>query len=529
MSESFRGLLDRLRQAGELVDIHQPVDIRHIATLVNQAKTALLFHKVNGYAIPVLSGLIMTRERALLAQGCESFLELEEKVKRGLDHPIPPVTVAFSPDHEVVAAGNDVDMYRLPIPICSVFDGGPMITAGIVIANDPEFGLNTGIYRFLVRERNVTGIDIVTPNDLRQLADRAFKLGKPLPISINIGTHPVDLMGTAYRAAPGVNEMGICGGMRGEAVTLAPCNTVDVPFMVDAEIVLEAEILPTGWVWPEGRFGEFTQLMGGLHWNPLVRIKAIVARKNPIFYSLHMPWECIWLAVATRYMAIRQAMLNAGVLVKNINVTEGGSGYWYAVISIRKRPGEGQNALLAALSVMDLKHVVIVDDDIDVYNPTDVEWALCTRVQADRDVLIIKNARAKPLDPSLAPVPAGSVPTGAKLGIDATKPENVPAERYDRITYAYAETAKIADYLAGKQDMPGEDGDDAVAARLAIEIAAVIEQQPLYCTALAERFSAYNFPLVARALGVLHAEQKLWQDPVGRICLRDSKFAAVRV
>ena len=248
--------------------------------------------------------------------------------------------------------------------------------------------------------------------------------------------------------------MAIAGGLRGAPVELAPCETIDLPYIADAEIVLEAEILPTGWTWPEGRFGEFTRLMGGLHWNPLVRIKAISMRKDAIYYNLHMPWENTWLAAPTRYAAIRQALKTAGVQVKDINVTLGGCAFWHAVISIKKQPGEAKNALLAALSVMDLKHVVVVDDDIDVNDPTDVEWAIATRVQGDKDVMIVSNARAKPLDPSL-PQGYGVVPTGAKVGIDATIPEGIPREHYERITYAYADRAKIDDYVNGKAGRGG--------------------------------------------------------------------------
>ena len=235
-------------------------------------------------------------------------------------------------------------------------------------------------------------------------------------------------------------------------------RTIDLPYIADAEIVLEAEILPTGWTWPEGRFGEFTRLMGGLHWNPLVRIKAISMRKDAIYYNLHMPWENTWLAAPTRYAAIRQALRTAGVTVKDINVTLGGCAFWHAVISI-KQPGEAKNALLAALSVMDLKHVVVVDDDIDVNDPAEVEWAIATRVQGDKDVMIVTNARAKPLDPSL-PQGAGVVPTGAKVGIDATIPEGIPREHYERITYAYADRARIDDYVNGKSDEASEAGDE---------------------------------------------------------------------
>jgi 2,5-furandicarboxylate decarboxylase 1 len=482
MQENFRQFLDRLRQAGELVDLHQPIDIRHIATLVDQARTALCFHNVIGYEVPVVSGIIRSRERATMSIGCATFGEIEDKLRHAIDHPIPPNYVKTSPAREVTLLGDDVDLYRLPIPMSSIYDGGPMITAGVVIARDPELGMNSGIYRFIVKEKNLTGIDIVTPNNMRLFAQRAYQAGRPCPISISIA---------------------------------------------DAEIVLEAEIMPTGWTWPEGRFGEFTRLMGGLHWNPLVRIKAISMRKDAIYYALHMPWENTWLAAPTRYAAIRQALKTAGVMVHDINVTLGGCAFWHAVISIRKQPGEGKNALLAALSVMDLKHVVVVDDDIDVNNPTDVEWAIATRVQADRDVFIIPHARAKPLDPSLPPTPPGVVPTGAKVGIDATIGEGIPLERYERIAYAYADRAKIDDYVKGKCDAIGKRADNDSVSTLAKDILAAIEQRPLYYSDIAERFAEYDFPVIARALGELHRLEKLWQDPEGRMCVRGSAFAAV--
>ncbi|MFZ0524308.1 MAG: UbiD family decarboxylase [Xanthobacteraceae bacterium] len=525
MQENFRQFLDRLRQSGELIDLHQPVDIRHIATLVDQAQTALYFHNVIGYKMPVVSGIIRSRERATAALGCETFAEIEQKLAAAIAKPIPPQYVKTSPTREVTLVGDDVDLYKLPIPMSSIYDGGPMITAGVVITRDLELGFNSGIYRFIVKEKALTGIDIVTPNNMRLFAQRALARNEPLPISISIGTHPIEITGSGYRAPLGVDEMAIAGGIRGEPVKLAPCSTIDMPYIADAEIVLEAEILPTGWTFPEGRFGEFTRLMGGLHWNPLVRIKAISMRKDAIYYNLHMPWENTWLAAPTRYTAIRAALRTAGVQVKDINVTLGGCAFWHAVISIKKQPGEGKNALLAALSVMDLKHVVVVDDDIDVNDPAEVEWAIATRVQGDRDVMIVSNARAKPLDPSL-PQGYGTVPTGAKVGIDATIPENIPREYYERITYAYADSAKIGDYVAGKKDKAGDAGDAASVAALADQIAAAIAQAPLYYTDIAEKFSQYDFVTIARAIGQLHATEKLWQDPRGRMCLRGSAFAA---
>jgi 2,5-furandicarboxylate decarboxylase 1 len=522
--EDLRGFVDRLRESDELIDLHQSVDIRHIATLVDQSDKAILFHNVIGYDIPVLSGIVRTEKRAVMSVGCESFRQIEDKLQQGIDNPIGPTRVSTSTTEEIIWQGDEVDLFKLPIPLSSIYDGGPMITAGVVMAKDPEYGVNTGVYRFIIKEKNLTGIDIVTPNNMRMFAQRAFEAGRPCPISISIGTHPMEVLGAGFRAPIGIDEMGIAGGIRGCSVALGQCKTIDMPYIADSEIVLEGEILPIGWTQPEGRFGEFTGLMGGLHWNPNVRIKGIMMRKNPMFYYLHMPWENTWLAAPTRYQAIRRALKTAGIQVKDINVTLGGRAFWHAVISIKKQAGEGKNALLAALSVMDLKHIVVVDDDIDVFNPTEVEWAIATRVQGDKDIMIIPGARAKPLDPSLYITP-GQVPTGAKVGVDATIGEGIPKERFERISYAYADSAKIAEYCAGKAD-PELASKKNTGAELAEKILALLEVSPVYYSEIADKFSQYSFATIATTFGELHAKGILWQDPRGRMCLKNSKFAA---
>src|ERR1700689_3594992 len=214
MDETFRGFLDQLRQTGELVDFHQPMDIRHMGTLVDQSKKALFFNKVIRYDMPVVSGIIRTRERAMMSMGATEYLQIEERLKKGLNNPIPPERVASSPTREIVMKGDDVDLYKLPIPMSSIYDGGPMITAGVVIARDPEYGMNTGIYRFMVKEKALTGIDLVTPTNMRMFVQRALARNEPLPISISIGTHPIEITGSGYRAPLGVVEMAIAGGIR---------------------------------------------------------------------------------------------------------------------------------------------------------------------------------------------------------------------------------------------------------------------------------------------------------------------------
>ncbi len=290
--------------------------------------------------------------------------------------------------------------------------------------------------------------------------------------------------------------------------------------------MLEAEILPTGWTLPEGRFGEFTRLMGGLHWNPLVRVKAVSMRRGAMYYALHMPWENIWPSGPIYEAAVRRALHEAGVQVTGVNITPGGCCHWHAVIGVRPLPGDGKNAIMAALSVADMKHVVVVDEDIDVFDGVDVEWAIATRVQADKDVLIVSGARSKPLDPSLAPTP-GRIPTTSKMGIDATIGPDVPRERFERIAYAYADQVKLDDFLGdGVKKTPAPAITDDEVAALAVRVRAAIEEQPLYFAELAERFATDGFQATARALGALHDEGVLWQDRIGKFCLKGSKFAA---
>ncbi len=524
-TEDLRGFVERLRAAGELVDLHQPVDIRHIATLVDQSDKALMFHNVIGYKMPVLSGIIRSARRAFMSMNCNSYREIEAVMTHGLANPIAPVRVTNSATEEVILTGDQVDLFALPVPIFSSHDGGPMITAGVVMARDPEYGIiNTGCYRFMVKEKNLTGIDIVTPNNLRHYAERALKANRTLPISISIGSHPIESVAANFRAAIDVEEMSISGGFRGEGLKLAQCKTSDLPYIANCEIVLEGEILPTGWTQPEGRFGEFTYLMGGLHWNPNVRINAIMMRRDAMFYALHMPYEYTYLGAAALHQPVRRALQSTGVHVENINITVGGAAYWHAVISIKKQAGEGKTAILAALSVSDLKHVVIVDDDIDVYNGQEVEWAIATRVQGDRDVIIVPGVRAKPLDPSLYITP-GIVPTGAKVGIDATIGEGIPKERYERVDYAYADSAKIDEYVKGKAD-PVAPAAQLAEAALDDKILKLIGEAPLYYTELNKVFFDVDFPTFARALGRLHEAGKLWKDPVGRLCVRGSQFDA---
>jgi 2,5-furandicarboxylate decarboxylase 1 len=529
MTANFRDYIDTLKKNDELTVISKTTDLRDVAALVPQSDKALLFTNVHGYAMPVASGLLQSRNR--IALGMQTpYEKIEAKLRTAMDHPIKPRRVERAPVKDVILTKNKVDLYQLPVPVFSVMDGGPMITAGVVIAEDPEFGINAGMYRLMLKERNITGIDIVTPNNLRRFAERALRQKKPLPISICIGTHPYELVASTFKANLGVNELTFAGGLRGQPLTLADGETIPIPCIADAEIVLEGEILPEGWVHPEGPFCEFNRLMGGIHMNPRVRIKAIMHRKNPIYYALHMPWENIWMSAPIYEAAAWRVLHEAGVHATAINVTPGGCCHWHIVAAIKKQPGDGKNAIMALLSIADIKHVTIVDDDIDIFDPTDVEWAVATRVQADRDVVIISDARSKPLDPSLPPSTTGKIPTTAKMGIDATIPENVPHNRYNRIVYFNQGRVKLQDYL-GDRDQPARASNNRKPGKtvdaMAEKILAALEKSHYFFSDLLALFPKSDYRTIASAVGQLHQEGKIMQDGEGKYQIKEATDSRV--
>jgi 2,5-furandicarboxylate decarboxylase 1 len=241
-------------------------------------------------------------------------------------------------------------------------------------------------------------------------------------------------------------------------------------------------------------------------------------RQDAMYYALQMPWENIWMSAPIYEAAARRVLFEAGVQTVAINVTPGGCCHWHIIASIKKAPGDGKNAIMALLSIADIKHVTIVDDDIDVFDLIDVEWAVATRVQADRDVLIVSNARAKPLDPSL-PLPLhGKVPTTAKMGIDATIPENIPAERYKRIVYFNQGKVDLKDYLgqADEAKKPGAAMTSENVDQLAEKIVAALERSHCFFADLLEKFSKADYKTVASAVAQLYEAGTITQDKEGR-------------
>ncbi|WP_235612798.1 UbiD family decarboxylase [Moorella sp. Hama-1] len=448
----MRDFIAKLKGMGKLKVIEREIDPRHISACAAKANGPLLLNHIAGYSgFRVASGFAVNREMIALALGC-SERRLAQTFNECMQRQILPKAMEGGPVKEVVLKGEQVDLTTLPIPLLHRGDGGPYITGGVVIARDPlgELGINAGMYRLMFRTKNETGIDLQTASDLRSFYERAFKMGKPLPISVAIGVHPLLMMAATYRAPAGLSELDIASRLMNEPLAVTKSETNDLPVPADAEIVLEGEILPIGWTVQEGPFGEFAGFQGESKWNPVVRYHCMTMRREPIYYTCCMPWENDFLHAAATEIAVLQAIRDAGVKVHEVRTTPGAACFWQVVVSVEKRTGEGKNALLAALAVGGIKIAIITDSDVDIFDQVALDRAVAFRVRPVEDVMIVTGTRGVHVDPSLEAwrLPKGVLPMTSKLGIDATKPESIPWDRYEPIKYYHMDEVDLDNLLA---------------------------------------------------------------------------------
>ena len=514
MSARFRDYLQKLIAIGELERVAEEVDLRHVSARIGASKTALWFTRVRGYDIGVVTGIVGSRARMGASLDCHHRDIGKVFIKR-IGERKPPVVVNTGPVRDVIVKGDDVDLTALPVPLISDLDGGPYITSGVGISRDPEYGRNAGTYRLMIRTRRETSVDLVGASDLKLFYDRAFRQGRGLPFAVAIGAHPSIMMAAAHMAPSGLDEFELAGGLAGTPIELVKCETVDLEVPADAEIVLEGELLPTGWTQDEGRFGDFTGFVGPIKWNPIFRVNAITHRKDPVFYSLHMPDEVDYLVAPPLEGSAWQALATAGIVGKAVYAPAPSGCNFHLYAAIRKRPGEGKNAVLALMSLKRVKHVVVTDDDIDIFDPAQLERALAYRVQPARDIIVVEGARGSHLDPSIQlQVGKGALaPLTAKWGVDATIPEGSDLSEYEAISYPFARD------VAGQDMAPRPDrniGAEALAAEIATQLGT-----PRHFADILKFFDDVPHRTIVRAWAILREADRLDREvKTGRYLLK---------
>ncbi len=450
MSEDFRGFLKEMEVTGEggFIRIKKEADARYeIAAIVTKLERAkkvplLLFENVKGTSMPVVVNCYATRGRVARGIGV-SKEDLGKRVNDAYMNPIPPVEVSSGPVQEVVLAGDELDLRKLPAMMYHDTDGGSYITAGIVFAKDPDTGVfNLSYNRLMVKGRDRIGIFMTVGKHLNSLYSKMEEQGRSLEIAVAIGNHPAWAIGALAIGPYEEEELGIVGALKGSPLEMVRCKTVDSMVPAGAEMVLEGEIKPFTRE-KEGPFGEFTGYATRAGMNPVLCLKAITHRNNPIYQDICGGQHREHLIMATIPMEANylRAVKGAVPEVEAVRVPAP----FTLIISMRKKyEGQARTAMLAAFNAdLYLKHAIVVDHDIRISDLQHVLWAIATRVQAERDIFIVPRVRGSALDPSADPL--GVVD---KMGIDATaKPSLDRFAPVNRVPNEVLERIRLEDYI----------------------------------------------------------------------------------
>jgi UbiD family decarboxylase len=433
----------------EVARVTKPISPRYeITALLTQLEKAKRFpllycEHVEGSHAPVVINAQASRKLMALALECQAE-ELAAKFTERQGKPIAPMEVPDAPVHEVVKLGDDVDLTQVPLLTHYDVNAAPYVTAGIVVAADPDSGVrNTSYNRLMMARKRELRIFMAIGRHLWTLQNKAEQRNQALPVAIVVGVHPLFSLGAQAFTPSTDDEYAVIGGMMNEALRVVKAKTVPILIPADAELIIEGNILPNVRR-EEGPFGEFTGHAVAKDERQVIEVSAITHRKNYIFQDVHAGYtEHKLMGAVPREAALIKAVRQSVPTVKNVCMPVSGNCRFHAYISISKRtPGQAKNAICAAFaSDMLLKHVVIVDDDIDVFDEEQVLWAVSNRFQADRGLVVIANAQGSELDPSAGP---GGV--NAKMGLDATKPLTGFAPEL-RVPEAVMQKIRLEDFL----------------------------------------------------------------------------------
>ncbi|MDH5783360.1 MAG: UbiD family decarboxylase [Candidatus Bathyarchaeota archaeon] len=432
----FRSFLEQLDENGELIRIRKEVSTEYeIAGIIDAlGEKPVFFEKVKESNIPVVGGLVSSKDliaRALNIKK-EQFLH---KLSNAIENPVRPNVVDKGECQEIVE--KDVDLTKLPIMRYTEKDGGKYIASAICIIKDPELGRNTCFHRLMLLDKNRFVARIVEERG----TDTALKKsGGELDIAICIGNSTAVLLAASTSLPKGVDEMGMANAL--EETELVKCKTIDVEVPKDCEIVLEGRI--TKERTSEGPFLDLTGIVDRVRQQPVIKINCITHRENPIYQTILAGRnEHKFLMGMPREPTIFDEVSKV-CECQDVYITPGGCSWLHAVVQIKKQnPDDGRKAIEAAFKGhSSLKHCIVVDDDINIYDPNDVEWAIATRFQADKDAVILPKQRGSSLDPS-GDLTEGKKATTCKMGLDATIPFKETGKGFKKEEYRKVDLNKF--------------------------------------------------------------------------------------
>ena len=460
----FRSFIQLLEERGEVDHVSREVgreqELAGVMSKIETNRRAYFFHNVRGARFPVVGGLYNSLERFGLALGHEdpesfSHEQFDARIEAAKLATIPPIVAATGPNKENMIAGDDVDLADLPVPTFFELDSGPFITGAIGVTRDPESGeLNVGIYRTLITGKNTCVINASSMADLRRIYASWEKRGETMPIAIALGVPPAMLVGASCKLPPNQNEYELAGGLAGEAIRLVKCEDSDLLVPADAEIVIEGTVDFSNRV--ENLLGEFAGQYGPEN-APTTTVNKITHRNDAMYYAIvagrnpeHNTLGNVAVYGVQRSItaSIREAVPEA----KDIDVVlEPAMGTLaHVTISIDKQSDDQprdiiERVLAAGGHIFPVskitKRIIIVDDDIDVHDRTDVNWAIWNRAAAANKFIIIPDVESWELERA-----AKEGQLSARIGIDAT----MDLEDIDKLVRPIipgADEIELEDYL----------------------------------------------------------------------------------
>ncbi len=424
----LRNFIEELQNKGELTKITKPVSTEYemAGIIAALGEKPVYFENVKESSVPVVAGLVSSKDLIARSLGI-SKTQLLPRLLAAIENPVPPTIIQEGACQEVVE--TNVDLTKLPIMHYTDKDGGKYIASAVSIIKDPQLGKNMCFHRLMLKDKNHFVARIV---ENRGTDTALKKAGGELDIAICIGNSTATLLSAATTLPMGVDELGMANAL--EKTDLVKCKTVDLEVPAKTEFVLEGRI--TKEKATEGPFLDLTGIVDRERQQPVVEIKYITHRQNPIYqtilagknehkFLMGMPKE------PTIYNEVGKVCK-----VKDVYITPGGCSWLHAVVQIKKENADdGKKAIASAFKGHgSLKHCVVVDEDINIYDPQDVEWAIATRFQADKNAIVLSNQPGSSLDPS-GDLSEGKKATTAKAGLDATAPLISTGKGFKKVDY----------------------------------------------------------------------------------------------
>jgi 2,5-furandicarboxylate decarboxylase 1 len=418
----LRRLVGQLTQLGE-VEVHdEPVALADLSSIIEASGKAVLFRKAGPEQLELVAGVMGSRRRLAIALGTEekdSLREYEHRMANPQTHFEVPSSDA--PVHRVVLTGDDIDLTKLPFHLQHDLDGGPYISSAIDFSVDPATGKhNVGCRRLMLRDRKHLRTNLTSPSDLKLAYRACVERGERLPISFAIGSHPTAFLAATLRL-PG-DEFNLVATLRGAPLPMVRGVTNGVPAPADAEMIIEGYLDELGYRELDGPYGEFWGFYGAAHIDPIFHVTAITMRHDVLHQSvLHgcrnmARMEATPIGALNTEFAVWAALRAMKIVPTAVHVVDAVATGQHARVALDSAaPGQARSVISALFAMRGMKHVVVVDSDIDVRDDADVEWALSTRFRADRDLMVVEGFPAYYSDPT-----ASERGTLTKVGFDAT-------------------------------------------------------------------------------------------------------------